>query len=125
MFIVDWSDDMFKTGMVIKVFPDTNVGIYTDWIRQEGYNFRVYRDRIEVIGRTYKLVDKVEMGMIIRNARLKKKFSKELMAIRIGVTPKTVGDWERGAKKPSLNSLSKYCKIVGLDKDKVIEDATR
>ena len=55
---------MFKTGMVIKVFPDTNVGIYTDWIRQEGYNFRVYRDRIEVIGRTYKLVDRVEMGMI-------------------------------------------------------------
>ena len=124
VFIAEWSDDMLKTGMVIKIFPDTFVDSYTNWIKEEGFNCKVYRDRIVILGRTYKMVDTEEMGRILRRARLEKKFSKALMAVRIGVGEETIRSWEAGRRKPAPRNLRRYCKIVGLDMDKVIDDAS-
>lgn len=116
---------MLKTGMVIKIFPDTYVDSYVNWINEEGFNCKVYRDRIEITGRTYKMVDREELGRILRNTRLKKKFSKALMAVRIGVGEESIRSWEAGRRMPSYNNLRRYCRIVGLDTDEVIRDASR
>ena len=115
---------MIKEGMVIKIFPDTDVESYTRYIRNRGYHYNVDKEHIYVLCRVYDSIDKVKLGRKLRLARIDKHMSRELMAIRIGVKPDSITQWENGRRKPTEINLARYCRIVGLDEGKVLDECS-
>lgn len=103
------------TGMIIKIFEDTNVKSYTDHIDKCGYNYTVCSNKIVVGECKRNKYDTVEMGRQLKLARCRKKITRKDLSKRIWATSNTIGVWERGERMPSEDYLERFCNVVGLD----------
>ena len=109
------------TGMVIKVFEDTDIQSYVDYIDKSGYYCEVQNDRI-IVGKSKRnKYDAVELGRRLRLARCRMKLTRQDIAKRIWANPTTVGAWECGRNVPSDDYLRRFCKAVGLDEESLKE----
>ena len=115
---------MLEPGMKIKIFPDTQVKQYLNWIREEGYHAKAYTNYIVVGERIKKRFDKEILARTMRTARKKKGITREQMAERMGVVRQTVRDWEFGRRTPQSFNLERYCRITGIT-EKEIEQCKR
>ena len=60
-------------------------------------------------------MDNKEIGLILRKAREKAGFSRELIADMMGKSPATIGHWETGHTGVDANTLFALCRIYGID----------
>lgn len=62
-----------------------------------------------------------ELSQILKNARLQKGWTKQYLGLVSKCKAKTIGDWERGRRIPTPESILKICPALGLDGVKIIE----
>jgi len=55
-----------------------------------------------------------QAGMVIRKARLQKKYTQRGLAEKLGVAYQYIQKWEHGVWLPSLKHFLKLCKVLGL-----------
>lgn len=60
------------------------------------------------------------LGVSIKNARLKKKFSQETLAELLDITPTHIKHIESGRRKPSIEILFKLAEILDFSIDNII-----
>ena len=108
-------------GMEIKIFEDTDVAAYTDYIDRSGYYYTVQDDKI-VVGKSKRnKYDAVEMGRQLKLARCQMKMTRKDLSERIWTNPTTMGAWERGERVPSEDYLRRFCRAVGLNMERLKE----
>lgn len=113
---------MIFEGMRIKTFPDTDIIAYTNLIEENGFSYKIYRDSILVGKKIRPEYDKVKIGKVLRWAREKAGWDKKRIATRLWVTPTVINNWENGRTLPRKDDLLRYCKIVGIDAEKLLRD---
>lgn len=59
------------------------------------------------------LREKSDIGIRIRDARLKKKLTQQELADKIGVHVVTISQWENGVRKPNDEQKDLICKYLG------------
>lgn len=59
------------------------------------------------------------MGISIKAARVDKGLTQQEMAVALGVTKKTVGSWEKGETKPTLDKIEAICALLGRSYDEI------
>ena len=88
-----------KEGDKIKIFPDTDVLQYLDYIKRSG--FRATREgNYIVIGKPYEYYRSTDYGNQIKKARRAKGWTRAELAEKCGVKEATVFGWEIGRKRP-------------------------
>jgi transcriptional regulator with XRE-family HTH domain len=65
------------------------------------------------------------VGNQLRTHRMNRDLSLEDVAVRIGVTKKTVANYETGATKIPLDTVKQLCAIYGMDFDEFIREANK
>ena len=110
-----------KTGDKIKVFEDTDVRAYINWVNSKGFNAHYARGYIH-IDETFTLSEKKKnkIAKSIRKAREKTGLSIEELANKVGVRDSTVFNWERGYSLPNEFNRDLLRKIIGWEG---VEDA--
>ncbi|WP_129045042.1 helix-turn-helix domain-containing protein [Companilactobacillus metriopterae] len=56
-------------------------------------------------------------GIRLRNLRNEHNFTQEELAEKIGVSPKTIGTWERETREPPIKTINKLSKIFNVPTD--------
>lgn len=108
-------------GEIIKIFPETDVKTYTNWIHDEGFMCYVYRDHIKVgkrIRETRKY-DNQKLGNLIRNKRKAKGITRYKLSQLAHVHESTVFEWEMGAKHPRYATIDRLEQILGITKEEL------
>lgn len=59
------------------------------------------------------------MSISIKAARVDKGLTQQDMATALGVTKKTVGSWESGKTKPTLDKIEAICALLGRSYDEI------
>lgn len=113
-------------GMKIKIFPDTDIEAYRRYIRDCGYSSSVHKEYIKV-GKPLKVraLDGAKLGKILIKLRTYKRIDRPTIAKKIGVTEDAVYSWECGIRLPREAHLSKYCEILGVDKNELVESVAK
>ena len=62
-------------------------------------------------------MNKKEIGVKIRNARLEKGLTQQDLAKITGVTPESISYYEAGKKTPALDKLKTICRVLGFSMD--------
>ena len=65
-------------------------------------------------------LDYKEIGQRIRAERTKHKYSQELLASKIGLSPQSVSFYEMGEVKPSLEAMLNICRVLGITLDQLV-----
>ena len=67
-------------------------------------------------------MEKLALGKRIRESRLKKGYTQQLLAEQAQIGEMYLGEIERGMKMPSLNSFIKLIEALGISADYVLRD---
>lgn len=67
-------------------------------------------------------MEKLALGKRIRESRLKKGYTQQLLAEQAQIGEVYLGEIERGMKMPSLNSFIKLIEALGISADYVLRD---
>lgn len=62
-----------------------------------------------------------DIGRRIQAVRKTKKKTQDEVAEAIGITKKTISEWERGLKQPGLLNILHFCKFLGITVDELLE----
>jgi transcriptional regulator with XRE-family HTH domain len=62
-----------------------------------------------------------DIGKRIQAARKAKKKTQDEVAAAVGLTKKTISEWERGLKQPGLLNILAFCKFLGITVDELLE----
>lgn len=54
------------------------------------------------------------IGEIVKKQRMNKKISQEELAEKVGVTRKTIYQWEKGEQEITITHADKLCKALGI-----------
>lgn len=65
------------------------------------------------------MTDAIILGRNIRNKRLERDLEQQELAKRIGVTPTTVCNYEKGARSPSRDTLFKIANVFSCSMDEL------
>lgn len=65
-----------------------------------------------------------QIGQRIRQERTRQRFTQEQLAEMAGVNESYIGQIERGAKNPSLESIIKIANALGVSLDYILRDVT-
>ena len=68
-------------------------------------------------------MDRIEVGNKIREARLQKGYTQQVLAEKAGIGEMYVSEIERGVKMPSLNLFVKIITALDVSADYVLRDA--
>ena len=68
------------------------------------------------------MMDKMALGIKIREARLNKKYTQQKLAELAGIGIMYLGEIERGTKMPSLNIFIKVIEALDISADYVLRD---
>lgn len=101
-----------KPGDKIKIFPDTCVPAYVEFIHAEGFRCKIYRDHLLVGEPFHKPIDRRKTGRTITQIRRKNNMSRDDMALAIGVRHETIWNWEIGRSLPDKFNQEKL-KAIG------------
>lgn len=69
------------------------------------------------------LLDKVTLGKRIREARLKKKMTREQLSEKADISLYYIGEVERGVKAPSLKVFVALADTLGVSADSLLRDS--
>lgn len=67
-------------------------------------------------------MEKAALGRRIRESRLKKGYTQQILAEQAQIAEVYLGEIERGMKMPSLNSFIKLIEALGISADYVLRD---
>ncbi len=111
---------MLYEGERIKIFPDTDIRTYKNWISSQGFSYFVHGEYI-VIGRKGKCFtyDATALGKLISSHRKAKGMDRFELADRIGVIEDSVFEWEIGRKQPKENNLLKLREVLDITKEEL------
>lgn len=62
----------------------------------------------------------IEIGVRTRNLRDKAKYKREYFAELLGISPRFVYDYEVGASGISVETLKKFCEVMGVSSDRIL-----
>lgn len=68
-------------------------------------------------------MERVEVGIKIREARRQKEFTQQMLAEAVGVSEMYISQIERGTKMPSLNMFIDIITALDISADYVLRDA--
>jgi transcriptional regulator with XRE-family HTH domain len=60
-------------------------------------------------------VEAIMQGQVIQSAREAKGWTREELAVKVGVAGSTVWKWETGKAQPHKVFLKEVCRVLGLD----------
>lgn len=107
-------------GEIIKLYPDTNVKAYKNWINDEGFNCTVYYDHIKVGARfKHKKYNPVKLGNLIRKKRNVKGWNRYKVARMVNVREDTVFNWEIGRTQPKPQRLEELITALEISKEEL------
>jgi transcriptional regulator with XRE-family HTH domain len=61
------------------------------------------------------------LRMTLKDLREAKSLTQMEVAVKIGTTPTTVSNWERGAQEPRLAQIQALAKLYGVSADEIIQ----
>ena len=88
-----------KEGDRIKIFPDTNIYTYMNFIKDSGFRCHLEGNHI-VVDKAYEWHRTSVYGKQIKEARKAKGWTRAELAEKCGVRESTVFDWELGTRRP-------------------------
>ncbi len=56
-------------------------------------------------------------GQRLHDLRLENNYTQETLGEKLGISPKTVGTWERGTREPPLKAIDKLAKLFSVSVD--------
>lgn len=115
----------FFQGERIKMYPDTDVQAYLNFIRDSGWNCKTSGEYIIVTTQRGNNIDRVKLAQVLKDARRKIKTPREKLAKELGVAECTIWSWEVARTIPKGDMLKTYCGVLGLDYEGVLEDCTK
>lgn len=59
------------------------------------------------------------MQISLKAARVNKGFTQAFVGKKMGVTPKTVGSWEKGETMPKADKINPLCDLLGVKYDDI------
>lgn len=59
------------------------------------------------------------MRITLASARVNKKLTQEQLGKAVGVSKKTVQNWEKGKSKPSIDKIEKICTVLEMNYDNI------
>lgn len=110
-----------EQGMRIKTFNDTDVLAYVNLINDNGFRANVRSGYIEVGARLKTFYDKKELARLIRNRRVLKRLSKDMLADRLGVTRGTINCWEAGKITPNNYNMNHIMEVLNITKGELVK----
>lgn len=107
-------------GERIKIFPDTDIRSYTNWISSQGFSYFIHGEYI-VIGRKgkYFTYDAVALGRLICSHRKSKGWDRFDLAEKLNVSEDSVFEWEIGRKQPKEKNLLRLKEILEITKEEL------
>lgn len=113
-------------GDKIKVFSNTDVGAYIDYLESIGFRSKLDGSYIVITGFNSKHKRKdfeklKEVGKRIRDIRKRMYFSVNEIAEEIGTTPITVDAWECGRTIPKGRAFQQFLEFSGATREYVME----
>ena len=111
---------MLYEGEKIKIFPETNIESYRNWINDEGFVCKVHRDYIEV-GKRYKRhqFDLKALGRTISVHRKAKGWSREKLAKEMHVHFDTIFGWEDGIRQPREEKIEVLKYLLNISAEEI------
>ncbi|MBO5839780.1 MAG: helix-turn-helix transcriptional regulator [Bacteroidales bacterium] len=107
-------------GEIIKIYPETDVRAYKNWIMDEGFMCKVYFDHIKVGPRfKHKKFEPGELAGLIRKKRNVKGWNRYKLARVMGVREDTVFNWEIGRTQPKPERLEELMKVLEISHDEL------
>lgn len=109
-----------RTGMKIKIFPETDAEAYVRMIKEHGYTATIYRDHITIgMRRKTNELDKEKLARLIRTKRRAAGKTREEVAAELHTVTKNIFEWEIGTKQPKKENLEKLIKILYIEEEEV------
>ena len=108
-------------GEVIKIFPETDVKAYKNWINDEGYVCYVFYDHIRVgkrVSDRHKF-NEAKLGALISSKRNAKGFTRYKLGLMVHAHENTVFDWEVGRRKPKNETMIKLQKVLDISEEEL------
>ena len=65
-------------------------------------------------------MNQVDVGKIIKEARINKQMTQQQLADKLGVTDRAVSNWENGIRMPDYSLLSDLCLYLDLDINEIL-----
>ena len=62
----------------------------------------------------------VELGNVIKDARIDKRLTQQELADKMNISRNCIGNWESGRRKIDIVELQKLCKALGVKTDDLI-----
>ena len=111
-----------KTGMQIKIFPETDAEAYTRMINDYGFKAHVYRDHITVgpPRKTPKL-DTQKLGELIKRKRKSADLTRAQLADWLEIKEKNIFEWEIGRKQPRRDVMRDLKIILNIKEEELNE----
>ena len=111
---------MVYEGEVIKIFPNTDVESYRNWIVDQGFRCKVYSDRIEVGKRLKNRSFKPhELAELIYNKRTHKGYNRYKLAKMVGVTEEAVFNWEIARTQPKPKRIEILKEVLDISNEEL------
>ena len=109
---------MLFEGERIKIYPETNVKAYKDWIYEQGFLCSVGNDYIKV-GRRFKRgkLNAAAFGRMISSYRKTKGWTRFKVCKMINVHEDTLLGWELGLRTPKPENLDKLVKVLNISQE--------
>ena len=115
-----------QTGMKIKIFEDTDVDAYVDYIEECGYECHVKSGYILIGDRKCGFsIDREKLGKILESTRKKKRISREKMSQIVGISESLLFYIEHGMASVKEERIHKLCEVLGLDKEQLLESCRK
>jgi transcriptional regulator with XRE-family HTH domain len=71
--------------------------------------------------RTYR----VHLGRGVEASRLRRGLTRKSLANRLKVTPKLLGNWERGASRPPIEKVVELCRVLRVTVEDLLDEGER
>ena len=111
---------MLYEGEIIKIFPETDVAAYKNWIMRQGFDVIVRKDYIRVGRRTtYYKYDAKKLGELIFKKRRAKGLEIKDLAKKVGVKEDAAFSWEIGLTQPKPANLDKVEELLEITKEEL------
>lgn len=108
-------------GKIIKIYPETDVRAYKNWINDEGFVCYVFHDHIKVgkrVSNRHKFIES-KLGALISSKRKAKGYSRYKLGLMVHAHETTVFDWEVGRRKPRNDTLLKLQEVLDISEEEL------
>ncbi len=102
-----------NTGDTIRIFPETCISAYVQFIHSQGFRCKNYGDYLLVTEPLKKPIDRRATARTITQIRRKNNLSRKDMADKLNIHEYTIWKWEVGRNLPDKTNQQQLKELLG------------